>query len=158
MIRNVRIWRFGIVNERPVVKIRPRMRRPLRPLPARGAPALSAKEQTLNDWRGVNIVALEKTKLRARAASDVMRKVLVDLRIDQRQAEAEIARVWKNLVDPTVAAHAQPSGLHKGTLFVQVDTSVWLDEIVRYRRHEILERLQHSFGKEMIKRISFRLG
>ena len=134
------------------------MRRPLRPLPARGAPALNARERVLSDWRGLNIPALEKTKLRARAAKDVMTKVLADLRIDQRQGEAEIARVWKNLVDPTVAAHAHPSGLNKGTLFVLVDTSVWLDEIVRYRRREILERLQHSFGKEMIKRISFRLG
>ncbi len=39
-----------------------------------------------------------------------------------------------------------------------VDNSVWLDEIVRYRRKEILDRLQHSFGREMIARISFRVG
>jgi predicted nucleic acid-binding Zn ribbon protein len=57
-----------------------------------------------------------------------------------------------------VAAHAQPTGLNKGTLFVTVDSSVWLDEIVRYRRKEILTRLQSSFGKEMIQRISFRAG
>jgi predicted nucleic acid-binding Zn ribbon protein len=57
-----------------------------------------------------------------------------------------------------VVAHAQPTGLAKGTLFVSVDSSVWLDEIVRYRRREILTRLQHSFGKELIARISFRIG
>jgi hypothetical protein len=39
-----------------------------------------------------------------------------------------------------------------------VDSSVWLDEIVRYRRREILERLQNSFGRELIRKISFRLG
>ena len=55
-------------------------------------------------------------------------------------------------------AHAQPTGLNKGTLFVTVDSSVWLSEIVRYRRKEILNRLQHGFGKEMIARISFRVG
>jgi hypothetical protein len=41
---------------------------------------------------------------------------------------------------------------------VVVDSNVWLSEIVQYRREEILDRLQHSFGREMIKRISFRLG
>ena len=40
-------------------------------------------------------------------------------------------------------------------LFVTVDSSVWLAEIVRYRRKEILDRLQHSFGKDLIARISF---
>jgi hypothetical protein len=39
-----------------------------------------------------------------------------------------------------------------------VDHSAWLNEIVRYRRKEILERLQLSFGQEFIARISFRLG
>jgi len=46
-------------------------------------------------------------------------------------------------------AHAQPTGLCKGTLFVAVDSSVWLSEIVRYRRKEILARLQHSFGTDV---------
>ena len=87
-----------------------------------------------------------------------MPKVLTDLRIDRRQAEAEIARVWNNLIDPRITAHAQPTGINKGTLFVNVDSNVWLDEIVRYRRKEILDRLQHSFGKDVVTRITFRLG
>jgi predicted nucleic acid-binding Zn ribbon protein len=87
-----------------------------------------------------------------------MPKVLTRLRMDQRQAEAEIVRVWNHLLDPAITAHAQPSGIRAGTLFVTVDSSVWLDELVRYRRHEILDRLQHSFGKELIKRVSYRVG
>jgi hypothetical protein len=39
-----------------------------------------------------------------------------------------------------------------------VDNSVWLSEIVRYRRREVLDRLQHSFGRNLIQRISFRVG
>ena len=62
------------------------------------------------------------------------------------------------VVDPNITAHAQPTGLNKGTLFVTVDSSVWLSEIVRYRRKEILDRLQHSFGHDFIARISFRMG
>lgn len=29
---------------------------------------------------------------------------------------------------------------------------------LRYRRKEILDRLQHSFGRGVIKKISFRVG
>jgi hypothetical protein len=39
-----------------------------------------------------------------------------------------------------------------------VDSNVWLSEIVRYRRKEILTRLKHSFGPNLIQKISFRVG
>ncbi len=87
-----------------------------------------------------------------------MPQILSKLRMDKRQGESEILRVWQHLIDPTITAHAQPTGVNKGTLFVTVDSSVWLDEIVRYRRKEILDRLQTSFGREVIQRISFRVG
>ncbi len=124
-----------------------------------GPPKSGARQRVLNQWRGVDADALQKTTLaRTRKVSDIMPKVLVDLRMDSRRAEAEITKVWNNLIDPGIVAHAQPTGLNKGTLFVTVDSSPWLDEIVRYRRKEILNRLQHSFGTELITRISFRVG
>ena len=91
-------------------------------------------------------------------ASAVLPQVLAGMRIDRRRGEAEILKVWNQLLDPVIVAHAQPTGLRKGTLFVTVDSSVWLSEIVRYRRKEILDRLQHSFGRDLISRISFRVG
>ncbi len=90
--------------------------------------------------------------------SDVLPKVLSDLRIDRRQTEAEVVKVWQHLLDPAIVAHAQPTGLRNGTLFVTVDSSVWLSEIVRYRRKEILDRLRHSFGQDLIRKISYRVG
>jgi predicted nucleic acid-binding Zn ribbon protein len=110
-------------------------------------------------WRGVDLAPVEKARaVTARSAGAVMPGVLKELRIDTRRAEAEIVKVWDELIDPTLTAHAQPTGLNKGTLFVTVDNSAWLSEIVRYRRKEILDRLQHSFGREFIARISFRVG
>ncbi len=94
----------------------------------------------------------------AKSAGDVMPRVLTDLRIDKRRAELEIVKVWNHLIDPTIVAHAQPASYHKGTLFVNVDSSVWLSEIVRYRRKEILDRLRHSFGADVISKISYRIG
>ena len=122
-------------------------------------PKPSAREQALAEWRGWNWSAEEKARQRTEQdMARVLPRVLSGLRIERRQSEAEILKVWDHLIDPTITAHARPTGIHKGTLFVSVDSSVWLDEILRYRRREILERLQISFGREMIAKISFRVG
>lgn len=132
---------------------------PAKRLPPLGPRRLSRRAQTLAAWRGMDLSALEIAReSRARSTGDILPRVLNDLRIDRRRAEAEIVKVWNNLLDPNLVAHAQPVGLHKGTLFVAVDSSTWLSEIVRYRRKEILDRLQHSFGRDLISRISFRIG
>jgi predicted nucleic acid-binding Zn ribbon protein len=136
------------------------MNRPFQYRPPRSAfTKQSPKQKVLAQWRGVDLNPLEKAKAQtAQSVANIMPHIVKDLRIEQRQAETEIVKVWNHLIDPTIAAHAQPTGIHKGTLFVNVDSSVWLDEIVRYRRREILQRLQTSFGSELIKRISFRVG
>jgi hypothetical protein len=120
-------------------------------------PAPSARQRAVAQFRGWDFSAEEKMRRpSAKSAGDVMPNVLVGLRMDRRQAEAEILKVWTHQLDPTVTAHARPTGLRNGTLFVSVDSNVWLDEIVRYRRREILERLQNSFGRTLVARISFR--
>ena len=120
---------------------------------------MTARQRVFAQWRGIDLAPLEKAQaMRAKPAGAVLPKVLSDLRLDRRQAEAEVVKVWNNLIDPTLVAHAQPTGINKGTLFVTVDSSVWLSEIVRYRRKEILDRLQHSFGRDFISKISFRVG
>ena len=128
-------------------------------IPPLGSGKISARRRVLAQWRGVDLAPLEMAQAaRARSAGDVLSRVMSDLHMDNRRAEVEVVKVWNSLLDPNIVAHAQPVGLRKGTLFVNVDNSTWLSEIVRYRRKEILDRLQHSFGRELIQRISFRIG
>ena len=123
------------------------------------SPPTRAARRVLAAWRGIDLTEQEHARVdRARSAGNLMPVLLKRLGLDQRRREAEVAKVWKNLIDPSVTAHAQPAGIRKGTLFVDVDSNVWLSEIVRYRRQEILQRLQLAFGKEFIARISFRVG
>ena len=132
---------------------------PSRRIPPLGAGKRSARQRVLAAWRGIDMAPLEKARAKtSKSAADVMPKVLGLLGIDRRQAEAEIMKVWNSLIDPNIVKHAQPTGLNKGTLFVTVDNSVWHAEIVRYRKREILERLQNSFGKDLVAKISFKVG
>ena len=135
------------------------MRPPPRFIRALGPPKLDPRKRLLAQFRGIELSELEKAQAcNEKSSGQIMPQVLKYLRIDQRRGEAEILRVWNNLIDPAITAHAQPTGINKGTLFVTVDSSVWIDEIVRYRRKEILDRLQHSFGKDLVRKISFRVG
>ena len=132
---------------------------PFRSIPAAGPAKLSSRQRVVAQWRGVDLTPAEEArKSRYKSAGDVVPALLKDLRMEFRRAEAELVKVWNHLLDANIVAHAQPTGLRNGTLFVTVDSSVWLDEIVRYRRREILDRLQHSFSREFIKKISFRVG
>ncbi len=132
---------------------------PPRFIPPRGPAKATPRQQVMAQWHGTDLAPLETGQtLRARPASAVLPSVLSDLRLDRRRTEAEVAKVWNHLLDPNIVAHAQPTGLRNGTHFVTVDSSVWLSEIVRYRRKEILDRLRHSFGPGFIVRISFRVG
>lgn len=128
------------------------------PLAAR-LPRPDARRRVLAAWRGVDLEPEELARrLAAKSSGEVLPRVLDSIGLDRRRSDAEILKAWNHLLDPAIVAHAQPTGLRRGTLFVKVDSSVWLDEIVRYRRKEILDRLQHAFGRELIARISFRLG
>lgn len=128
-------------------------------IPPRGPGKTTSRQRVLAQWRGKDFTPLEKAQaVGTQPMATLLPKVLSSFRIEQRRAEVEIVRVWNNLLDPNITAHAQPAGIRKGTLFVNVDSSTWLSEIVRYRRKEILDRLQHSFGSSVIARISFRVG
>jgi hypothetical protein len=134
---------------------------PFRPqfLPPLGPGKKTNRQRVLAQWRGVDAFPLEKAQhSRAIPVSAALPKVLAEYKIDRRRSDAEIVKVWNQLLDPLIVAHAQPTGLRKGTLFVSVDSNTWLSELVRYRRKEILERLQCSFGRDLIARLSFRVG
>jgi predicted nucleic acid-binding Zn ribbon protein len=133
--------------------------RPFFRQPAHGGPRPDARQRVLAQWRGLDVTPLERAQAdRSTSLAKLLPGVLTDLGLERKRAEAEVMRVWNTLLDPNLVAHAQPTGLVKGTLFVTVDSSVWLSEIVRYQRKEILSRLQHCFGKDLITRISFRTG
>lgn len=132
---------------------------PPRFTPKKGPPRLSSRQAAVAQWQGVEASEHEKAlRTRTRSSSEVLDRVLKQIRFDRRHAESEIARSWSHVAGADVAAHAQPTGLRNGTLFVNVDSHVWREELVRYRNHEVLERLQTAFGSDLILRISWKVG
>jgi predicted nucleic acid-binding Zn ribbon protein len=135
------------------------MKPPFRFMPPLGARKSTAKEHVLALWRGVDLTSEETARAAtSKKAADLLPGVLKTLRLDRRQSETEVVKVWNTVLNPNITKHAQPTGLNKGTLFVTVDSNVWLSEIMRYHKREIMERLRHSFGPDLVTKISFRVG
>ena len=135
------------------------VRRPKSAAPRRPIRGWNSRDSVLAEWRRVDLEPIEQAaRSPERQVGELVTELIQKLGLPQRRTAAAVFKEWNRIVDPTVTAHAQPAGLRRGTLFVTVDSSVWLSEIVRYRREEILERLQHCFGRTLVTRLSFRLG
>ena len=136
------------------------MRPPQKKIPPRGPGKSSARARILAQWRGVDVSPLEiaRAPKPGQSACDVITQTLKDLKLEVRRADMEIIKVWNEMIDPIVVAHAQPANVHGGTLFIKVDSDVWKYEIIRYYRKEILKRMQYSFGIEKIKKVHFSVG
>lgn len=121
--------------------------------------AAARRASVVNALRGCDWTSADKAwKTAALPAANLVPTVLQSMRLEQRVAESQILQVWDRVMDPILARHARPVSLHAGTLFVSVDSNVWLSEIVRYRSREILERLQLVAGPDAVRKVSYRLG
>ncbi len=63
---------------------------------------------------------------------------------------------WTDLAGSTIARHAQPVRLERKMLIVAVDSSVWMNELIRYERAPLLARLQEKYGADQIKTVQFQ--
>ncbi|MCF7668925.1 MAG: DUF721 domain-containing protein [Verrucomicrobia bacterium] len=117
------------------------------------------KRRVLAEWRGMDLAAEELADSdNAKNSKELVDKVIGSLDIEKWRTREEIIKVWNCHIDPNITEHAQPVRLSRGTLYVSVDHSVWLSELVRYRYREILEQMRNCFGKDAISKISFRIG
>ena len=79
------------------------------------------------------------------------RKIFLDLE-DKR-----LLPIWNKAVGLQIAAQTRPGKLKGETLFVKVSSSVWMQQL-HFLKEEIIEKINQSLGKAVIKNIYFFLG
>jgi predicted nucleic acid-binding Zn ribbon protein len=89
-----------------------------------------------------------------RLVPEVMKK----LGLEQRLQQSQVFYLWPTLVGTDIARHAQPISLRHHLLVVAVDHPVWLNELSRYHKPMILQRVQQRVGKKTVRDIVFRIG
>ncbi|MBF0317764.1 MAG: DUF721 domain-containing protein [Nitrospirae bacterium] len=86
-------------------------------------------------------------------ASSFFESIINDLGLGEAMHLQRICDRWHGLFPPPMSLHTQPDSLRNGTLHINVDSHVWLQELHFYQTH-ILEKL-HAYR---IRAIKLRVG
>jgi hypothetical protein len=92
-----------------------------------------------------------------RQLSGVVQESLAGLGLAERLREAEIWRIWPDVVGATLASRAQPVRIINGTLTVAVSSAPWMQEL-RFMTGMIKEKLNGRLGAEVVREIVLKSG
>ena len=88
---------------------------------------------------------------------DVVRVELTALGLAERLREAEIWRLWPEIVGKTIAARAMPVRIIKGTLTVAVSSGPWKQELT-FLKGMMIEKLNERLGGAVVREIVLKSG
>lgn len=91
---------------------------------------------------------------RLRTALD---RTLRDLGLDKRLKTEQISAWWTQIVGPAVAKIASPGQFRNGTLFIDVNDHLWMQEL-KFQERELVERLNEALGEPLVRRLFLQLA
>lgn len=92
-----------------------------------------------------------------RPLSGLVQESLVGLGLAGRLREAEIWRIWPDVVGEALASRAQPVRIINGTLTVAVSSAPWMQEL-RFMTSMMKEKLNICLGDEVVREIVLKAG
>jgi predicted nucleic acid-binding Zn ribbon protein len=94
---------------------------------------------------------------RAETIGKVLEQVIADLGLRKRLREQRAVVDWESIVGEKVASHSRAVRVDRGRLFVEVDSSVWAQELSLMKRR-ILRQVNERTGDRVIEQLHFVLG
>ena len=88
---------------------------------------------------------------------DVLQRALRRREVFVPFEDRKLLEIWRQSVGPQIATRTHPENIRRGTLFVKVATSVWMQEL-QFMKKEIIEKMNRLFGKETVHNIRFVIG
>jgi predicted nucleic acid-binding Zn ribbon protein len=82
----------------------------------------------------------------------VLASALKRLSIGDELGNYSIWAHWDAAVGPTIARHARPLRLRRGTLVIGVDGASWMQEL-QFLKHELRARLNARVGKPVVREL-----
>jgi hypothetical protein len=92
-----------------------------------------------------------------RHLSGLVQESLAGLGLAERLREAEIWRIWPDVVGETLACRARPLRIIGGTLTVAVSSAPWMQEL-RFMTAMMKEKLNDSLGADVVREIVLKSG
>lgn len=87
----------------------------------------------------------------------VLEQVIANLGLTKKLSEQRAVVDWADIVGAKVAQHSKALRVDRGRLFVEVDSSVWAQELTLMKRR-ILREINARIGDRVINNIHFVLG
>lgn len=89
--------------------------------------------------------------------TNLLAQELKGLGLAERLREADIWRLWPDVVGQAVASRAQPLRIINGTLTVAVSSGPWMQELT-FLKTMMQEKLNERLGGEVVKAIILKSG
>jgi len=64
---------------------------------------------------------------------------------------------WEEIVGKNISSHAKPAFFKYGKLFINVDSSSWLNEL-KFLKEKIKEKINKKLGTNKVKEIYFKIN
>ena len=97
------------------------------------------------------------TPIQDQTLEDLIPKVIKNMGMEKEYWVKEIFEKWPELVGNDVAQHTRPGNYERKQLLVYVNHSIWLMELERNGKKQMLQNLQEMYGADNIKGIRFQL-
>jgi predicted nucleic acid-binding Zn ribbon protein len=76
----------------------------------------------------------------------------------RRQGRLHLEKAWAQAAGPEHAAHTRIAGLRRGTLEVEVNNGVLLQELAQFHKRRLLEALRSRLPDTTITDLRFKAG
>ena len=119
-------------------------------------PAL--RTRVLREWAPFANHDRHLDQSRAGGLAALVPSVMQSLGLKQRLEQSQVFYLWPQIVGSDIAKHAQPVALRNQTLILAVDHPIWLQELKRFHKPLLLQKVQQAIGKTAVKDIVFRIG
>lgn len=64
---------------------------------------------------------------------------------------------WKKVAGEVISEHTEVGMVKSGTLYIEVDSAMWLHHISSFKKEELLTSVQNEFKRGYISDIKFRV-
>jgi predicted nucleic acid-binding Zn ribbon protein len=87
----------------------------------------------------------------------ILSELLEKHRIEGAATLSHIRQLWGPVVGISIAENAQPVAYRKGILFVNVTSTVWIQQL-QFLKDDLRVRLEENLDGARLKEIKFKIG
>ncbi|MBN1899269.1 MAG: DUF721 domain-containing protein [Spirochaetes bacterium] len=87
--------------------------------------------------------------------SEIIKHIISKRKWEGRFGLAMLKNHWEDCVGKVLAAHTVPGFISKQTLYIDVDSPVWANQL-NYMQNEIIHKINQYFSKQIVTKLFFR--